>query len=90
MLAGAAITAARPPINSAVMKGRTLVLRLSYGGSKAWRVGYYIDGRPKARTIGHYPELKVARGGAAGNFREVAETWLRHYVEAATTSCARR
>jgi integrase len=54
-------------------RGLTLTLRLSYGGSRAWRVGYYIDGRPKARTIGHYdPErggmgVKAARE-AAFNF----------------------
>jgi integrase len=79
-----------------VMKGRTLVLRLSYGGSRAWRVGYYVKGRPKAKTIGHYPELKVAAArraarefdpkaahaaATAGSFKAVAETWLSQYVE---------
>jgi integrase len=78
-----------------LMKGRTLVLRLSYGGSKTWRVGYYVNGRPRAKSIGHYPELKVAAArkaarefdpkaayaaAQAGNFREVAESWLRLYV----------
>jgi integrase len=78
-----------------LMKGRTLVLRLSYGGSKSWRVGYYVGGRPKAKTIGHYPELKVAAArkaarefdpkkahaaAQAGSFKAVAETWLKQYV----------
>jgi integrase len=78
-----------------LMKGRTLTLRLSYGGSKAWRVGYYIGGRPKAKTIGHYPTLKVAEArkaarefdpaeayaaAQAGNFRQVAEDWIKQYV----------
>jgi integrase len=76
-------------------RGLTLTLRLSYGGTKAWRVGYYIAGRPKAKTIGRYPELGVAAArkaafnfdptaahaaAEAGSFREVAETWLRQYV----------
>jgi integrase len=32
-------------------KGRTLVLRVSYGGTKAWRVGYYVNGRAQAKTL---------------------------------------
>jgi integrase len=78
-----------------LMKGRTLVLRLSYGGSKTWRVGYYVNGRPKAKSIGHYPELKVAAArlaartfdpkkahaaATAGSFKAVAEKWLSQYV----------
>jgi integrase len=53
-----------------LMKGRTLVLRLSYGGTKAWRVGYYVNGKPQAKTLGHWlPEnkgmgVKVARAAA--------------------------
>src|SRR5271157_1740148 len=76
-------------------RGRTLVLRISYGGTRAWRVGYYINGKPRAKTLGHYPELgvKAAREAAfgfdpkeayaaaqAGSFKEVAESWIKHYV----------
>jgi integrase len=40
-------------------RGRTLVLRISYGGSKSWRVGYYRNGKARAKTIGHWlPEKK--------------------------------
>jgi integrase len=78
-------------------KGLTLTLRISYGGTKAWRVGYYVNGRPKAKTLGHYPELgvKAAREAAfsfdpkaanaaaqAGSFKAVAENWIKHYVAA--------
>jgi integrase len=73
-----------------------LVLRLSYGGTKAWRVVYYVNGRPRAKTLDkHYPDLGVAAArkrayafdprkanaaAEAGSFREVAEEWLRRYV----------
>jgi integrase len=77
-------------------RGLTLTLRISYGGTKAWRVGYYVHGRPKAKTIGHYPALglKAAReaafafdpkaanaAAAAGSFKAVAEDWVKRYVE---------
>src|SRR6516165_3768474 len=81
-------------------QGRTLQLRVSYGGAKAWRVIYYINGKARAKTLGRYhPErdghmgVKAAREAAdkfdpkaayaaaqAGSFKEVAETWLKHYV----------
>lgn len=78
-------------------KGITLMLRLSYGGTKAWRVVTY-DGRGKSsvRTLGHFPELTVAaakklardhdpkkaRAAAeAGTFKKVAEEWLADHVE---------
>jgi len=78
-------------------RGLTLVLRISYGGTKAWRVGYYRNGNPQAKTLGHYPAMgvKVARDAAykfdpekaaasaeAGSFKEVAEKWIKHYVAA--------
>jgi hypothetical protein len=78
-------------------RGLTLTLRLSYGGTRAWRVGYYVNGRPKAKTIGRYPELGVAAArkaafefdpkaanaaAQAGSFKEVAENWIKHYVAA--------
>jgi integrase len=77
-------------------RGRTLALRLSYGGTKAWRVITYTDGKPQAKTLGRYPELGVAAArraaesfdpraasasAEAGSFKEVAERWLRHYVD---------
>jgi integrase len=79
-------------------RGLTLVLRISYGGTRAWRVGYYINGKPRVKTLGRYPEemgVKAARDAAynfdpkaanaaaqAGSFKEVAENWIRHYVGA--------
>jgi integrase len=78
-------------------RGLTLQLRLSYGGTRAWRVGYYRNGKPQAKTLGHYPEtgVKAARDAAykfdpekaaasaeAGSFKEVAEKWIKHYVAA--------
>ena len=57
-------------------RGLTLVLRLSYGGTKAWRVLYYTDGAPHAKTLGHYPELGVAAA------RKKAEAyWSSHRHE---------
>jgi integrase len=78
-------------------RGLTLVLRASYGGTKAWRVLYYANSKPRAKTIGHYPELGVAAArkkafafdpkaataaAEAGSFKEVAESWIKHYVDA--------
>jgi integrase len=75
-------------------RGLTLTLRLSYGGSRSWRVGYYVNGKPKAKTIGHYPEIGVAAArkaafsfdpkaataaAEAGSFKDVAEKWLHHH-----------
>jgi integrase len=72
-------------------RGLTLTLRLSYGGSRSWRVGYYVNGKPKAKTIGHYPDIGVAAArkaafsfdpkaataaAEAGSFKDVAEKWL--------------
>jgi integrase len=40
-------------------RGRNLVLRLSYGGARSWRVGYYIAGKAQAFTLGRWlPEGK--------------------------------
>jgi integrase len=78
-------------------RGLTLGLRISYGGTKAWRVGYYIAGKPRAKTLGRYPALGVAAArkaayafdplaahaaAQAGSFREVAENWLKRHVAA--------
>ena len=80
-----------------LQRGRTLMLRVSYGGTKAWRVVYYDHGKPKCvATLGHYPQLKCAEARTAarafdpkaakaateaGSFKEVAELWLQHHVD---------
>jgi integrase len=76
-------------------RGRSLGLRISYGGTKAWRVNYYINGKPRNKTLGRYPAMNVqaARKAArtfdpkaataaaeAGSFKEVAEKWLHHHA----------
>lgn len=76
-------------------RGRNLVLRISYGGTRAWRVLYYVNAKPRVKTIGQYPDLKLkdarkaaedfdpdaaAASAEAGSFREVAESWIKHYV----------
>jgi len=78
-----------------IERGLTLMLRLSYGGTRAWRVVYYVNGRARAKTLGHYPALGVAEArkraknfdpqrasasAEAGSFREVAEDWLKRHV----------
>jgi integrase len=78
-------------------KGRMLVMRVSYGGSRSWRVGYYVNGKPRAKTIGRWPETSVAAArkaafafdpmkamseAEAGSFKEVAEAWLKRHVAA--------
>jgi integrase len=55
-----------------LMKGRTLVLRLSYGGTKAWRVGFYINGRAQAKTLGHWLPEKKGMGVAAARAAAVS------------------
>ena len=72
-------------------RGLLLCLRVSYGGAKTWRVGYYLNGRPKAATLGRYPEMSVKQAkeaayafdpvaataaARAGSFKDVAEQWL--------------
>jgi integrase len=77
-------------------KGRSLVLNLSYGGTRNWRVLYYQNGKPKSHSLGSYPELSVgsARLAAyafkseqaiaaakAGTFGQIADDWLREHVD---------
>ena len=80
-----------------VDKGLTLMLRLSYGGTKAWRVvAYDGHGKSSVRTLGRYPEMSVAAAkkaarehdpkkakaaAEAGTFKKVAEEWLEDHVE---------
>ncbi|HZP69251.1 MAG TPA: tyrosine-type recombinase/integrase [Pseudolabrys sp.] len=78
-------------------QGRRLVLRISYGGTKAWRVVWYVNGKARAKTIGRWPDMsvKVAReaaynfdpkaamaSAAAGSFKAVAESFIKHHVHA--------
>ena len=46
-------------------RGLTLMLRLSYGGTKAWRVVTYERGKSRVHTLGHFPELSVAKAKKA-------------------------
>jgi integrase len=77
-------------------KGRTLVLSVSYGGTKTWRVLYYVTGKPRSKSLGTYPKKSVqhAREAArdfdaglagasaeAGTFKKIAEDWIREYVD---------
>ena len=36
-----------------------LVLRVSYGGTKTWRVLYYVGGKAKSFGLGRYPVLTL-------------------------------
>jgi len=75
-----------------------LLLRVSYGGTKTWRVVHYVGGKPRTVKIGRHPVMNVqqARDAArkflidpqaalarsrTGTFKEVAELFLRLYVE---------
>jgi integrase len=72
-------------------RGLLLCLRVSYGGAKTWRVSYYLNGRPKAATLGRYPDMSVKQAkdaaypfdpaaataaAKAGSFKDVADKWL--------------
>jgi integrase len=76
-------------------RGLSLVLRLSYGGTRAWRVVFYVGGKQRAKTIGRFPDVSVAAArkaayafdpkaanaaADAGSFKAVAEAWLKRYV----------
>jgi integrase len=77
-------------------RGLTLVLRIGNGGTKAWRVHYYVNGKPRAKTLGRFPAMTVAAArkaayafdptkanaaAEAGSFKAVAESWILHYVD---------
>ena len=78
-------------------RGLTLALRVSYGGSKAWRVIFYKGGKARSKTLKpHWPKLGVqaARKAAdkfdpdaasasaqTGSFKAVAENWIKQYVD---------
>jgi integrase len=77
-------------------KGLTLVLSVSYGNTRTWRALFYVAGKPRSRRLGTYPTMGVAaaRDAAfefdpeaavasteAGTFKEIAERWVRDYVD---------
>jgi hypothetical protein len=43
-----------------ITRGLGLALRLSYSGSKTWRVLYYVNGKPRTETLGEFPTISVA------------------------------
>jgi integrase len=75
--------------------GLALALRLSYSGSKTWRVLYYVNGQPRTKTLGKFPKIGVSEAyelarkfdpksaekkAKAGSFRDVAESFVANYV----------
>lgn len=79
-------------------RGLALLLVVSYGGTKSFRVTTYQGGKPRTRKLGTYPSMSVkdARAQAreywlnppkfeaqasTGTFKEVAENWLKRYVD---------
>ena len=76
--------------------GRALALRVSYSGSKTWRVLYYVNGKPRTETLGKFPKMSVKaaheavrkfepesaeKKAKAGTFRDVAQDFITNYVE---------
>jgi integrase len=77
-------------------RGLGLALRVSYHGTKTWRVLYYVDGQPRTKHLGKYPDVSVAEAykkarqfdpesaskkAKAGTFRDVAYDFVRTYVD---------
>jgi integrase len=81
-----------------LQRGRSLILRVGYGGKKTWRVLHYLsNGKARSARLGQYPAMGVqaARKAArtfdpqaavekarVGTFGDVAETFMRRHVEA--------
>ena len=78
-------------------RGLALALRLSYSGSKTWRVLYYVNGKPRTETLGKFPKVSVSEAykkarkfdpeqaskkAEAGTFQQVAEDFITSYVDA--------
>jgi integrase len=76
-------------------RGCALVLVVSYGGTKTFRLMTYVNGKPKTRKLGTYPQmtLKQARDmslayfenpgrAEVGSFKSVAENWFNRHVVA--------
>ena len=79
-----------------ITRGLGLALRISYSGSKTWRVLYYVNGRPSTKTLGKFPKVSVAEAykkavqfdpeaagkqAAIGTFKQVAEDYIKSYVD---------
>lgn len=47
-----------------MIKGLSLLLVVSYGGSKSWRAQFYVKGRRQTKPIGQYPKVSVAKARA--------------------------
>jgi integrase len=79
-------------------RGLALILVVSYGGTKTFRVLTYRNGKAQTRKLGSYPRISVkdARAKAreywenplkfeakasVGTFKEVAENWIKRYVD---------
>jgi len=79
-------------------RGLALLLVVSYGGTKTFRVLTYYKGKGRTRKLGTYPALsvkearaqareywenpsKVEAKAAVGTFKEVAENWIKRYVD---------
>ena len=81
-----------------ITRGLGLALRVSYSGSKIWRVLYYINGKPHTETLGKFPEVSVSEAykkarkfdpeaagkkAAVGTFKQVAEDYVANHVDQA-------
>jgi integrase len=79
-----------------IHRGLALALRISYSGSKVWRVLYYVNGKPRKATLGSFPKVSVAQAyklarkfepdtaekkAKAGSFRDVAQDFITNYVD---------
>jgi Arm DNA-binding domain len=79
-------------------RGLALLLVVSYGGTKTFRVLTYHNGKARTRRLGCYPVLSVKEAraqareywenppkfeskAAVGTFKEVAENWIKRYVD---------
>ena len=45
-------------------RGLSLVLVVSYGGTKTFRALTYVDGKPRSRKLGTYPQMSVKQARA--------------------------
>jgi integrase len=79
-----------------LFEGRSLILSLSYKGTRSWSVLYYERAKPRRQKLGEFPKLsaKDARKAArefdadkavatarAGSFKEVSDNWLKRHVD---------
>jgi integrase len=75
----------------------TMCVRVSYGGTKVWKILYYVAGRSKYKTVGkcsatsakaayavldEFSTKKEDAAVKAGSFKAVAESWFKECVEA--------